>query len=152
MSFSRHFTKCEHEKYRHFAAISRVFVVFYNVNTVRSEMWVWDFPNHSSSTRDLENTILTFPPHSILSLLWLNAIQDKRCILESWCSWLIFFHCFNYYMDSLWKACLNPKDYSKHWNCLKMNYILPYIRNTIFNLCSVYRPNVKTKSFDFTCS
>ena len=33
-----------------------------------------------------------------------------------------------------------------------MNYILPYIRNTIFNLCSVYRPNVKTKSFDFTCS
>ena len=69
MSFSRHFTKCEHEKYRHFAAISRVFVVFYNVNTVRSEMWVWDFPNHLSSTRDLENTILTFPPHSILSFL-----------------------------------------------------------------------------------
>ena len=61
MSFSRQFTKCEHEKYRHFAAISRVFVVFYNVNTVRSEMLVWDFPNHSSSTRDLENPILTFP-------------------------------------------------------------------------------------------
>ena len=39
-----------------------IFVVFYNVNTVRSEMWVWGFPNHScqkfltnhsSSTRDL---------------------------------------------------------------------------------------------------
>ena len=24
-----------------------VFAVFYNVNTVRSEMWVWVFPNHS---------------------------------------------------------------------------------------------------------
>ena len=76
MSFSRHFTNCEHEKYRHFAAISRVFVVFYNVNTVRSEMWVWDFPNHSSSTRDLENTILTFPPHSILSILTLCKLQS----------------------------------------------------------------------------
>ena len=39
-----------------------IFVVFNNVNTVRSEMWVWGFPNHScqkfftnhsSSTRDL---------------------------------------------------------------------------------------------------
>ena len=39
-----------------------IFVIFNNVNTVRSELWVWGFPNHScqkfltnhvSSTRDL---------------------------------------------------------------------------------------------------
>ena len=72
--------KCEHEFYstlckvctwvllntllqfHEFFLILCVFVVFNNVNTVRSEMWVWGFPNHScqkfltnhsSSTRDL---------------------------------------------------------------------------------------------------
>ena len=62
-----------------------IVVVFNNVNTVRSEMWVLFFhithtknsSNHSSSTCDLtrffgicdvEKSILTFPPHSILSI------------------------------------------------------------------------------------
>ena len=45
-------------------------------------------PNHSSSTRDLkdffsicdvENTILTYPPHSILSLLFLLLIHWWNC-------------------------------------------------------------------------
>ena len=79
-SFTQHFIKCVHEFYstlckvctwvllntllqfHEFFLILCVFVVFNNVNTVRSEMWVWGFPNHScqkfltnhsSSTRDL---------------------------------------------------------------------------------------------------
>ena len=47
--------------HRFFLTLS-IFVVFYNMNTVRLEMWVWGFPNHScqkfltnhlSLTRDL---------------------------------------------------------------------------------------------------
>ena len=49
-------------QFHKFFLILCIFVVFNNVNTVRSEMWVWGFPNHScqkfftnhsSSTRDL---------------------------------------------------------------------------------------------------
>ena len=126
MSFSRHFTKCEHEKYRHFAAISRVFVVFYNVNTVRSEMWVWDFPNHSSSTRDLENTILTFPPHSILSLLKTTITQIWHFFLKNLsncckvCTWVLLSFCKvctlrEYCEEDMWVLCF---PHHKCWKSL----------------------------------
>ena len=72
-----------------------VIVVFNNVNTVRSEMWVCFFPNHLSSTCDLtrffgicdlEKPILTFPPHSILSLLWILShyceFDDMRAMIK----------------------------------------------------------------------
>ena len=67
------------------------FVTFNNMNTVRSEVWVLIFQiNHASkflkslvfdsqfqdfwSTPDVENAILTFPPHSILSFPDCNKI------------------------------------------------------------------------------
>ena len=104
--------KCEHEFYSSFLSVNMkntvtlllfdkfflhicAFAVLYNVNTVRSEMWVWFFPNHLSSTRDLtrffgicdlEKPILTFPSHSILSLLWILShyceFDDMRAMIK----------------------------------------------------------------------
>ena len=117
-------TKCEHEFYSTLCKVCTwvllntllqfhkffltlcIFVVFYNVNTVRSEMWVWGFPNHSCQKIpykslvfdswfdkifgicDLENPILTFPPHSILSLLT-NKLLSKT-VVRKW--WSVFFN------------------------------------------------------------
>ena len=71
MTFTQHFVKCKVctwvllntlLQFHKFFLTVCIFVVFNNVNTVRSEMWVWGFPNHScqkfftnhsSSTRDL---------------------------------------------------------------------------------------------------
>ena len=60
-------------------------------------------PNHSSSTRDLkdffsicdvENTILTYPPHSILSLPWVLV----KCMLQ-----------FDKFFDKAW----NNQNYAR---------------------------------------
>ena len=71
MSFTQHFVNCKVctwvllntlLQFHEFFLTLYIFVDFNNVNTVRSEMWVWGFPNHScqkfltnhlSSTRDL---------------------------------------------------------------------------------------------------
>ena len=70
MSFTQHFVNCKVctwvllntlLQFHEFFLTLCIFEVFYNVNTVRSKMWVWVFPNHScqkfltnhsSSTRD----------------------------------------------------------------------------------------------------
>ena len=59
-------------------------VVFYNVNTVRSEMWVWGFPNHScqkfltnhsSSTRDLTRFLAFVIWKTPYSHFWSHSIH-----------------------------------------------------------------------------
>ena len=94
------FLKCEHEKYCHFAAIWQVFSSYEYLQF--STMWIlWDqkcecgffqiqdSSNYSSPTRDLtrffgicdlEKPILTFPPHSILSLEISDILQKSNGI------------------------------------------------------------------------
>ena len=106
-------TKCEHEFYSTLCKVCTwvllntllqfheffltlcIFVVFYNVNTVRSEMWVWGFPNHScqkfltnhsSSTRDLTRflafVIWKTPYSHFLLTVFSHCLVDKGQLIS----------------------------------------------------------------------
>ena len=112
--------KCEHEFYCNFVKCEHGFlfysfdiiVVFNNVNTVRSEMWVCVFPNHScqkfltkhlSLTRDLTrflSFVIWKTPYSHFLLTVFSHYYLPLPVLGSyWGPWYLFF-VRNYDFDS----------------------------------------------------
>ena len=128
MSFTQHFVKCKVciwvllntlLQFHKFFLILCIFVVFNNVNTVRSEMWVWGFPNHScqkfftnhsSSTRDLTR-FLAF-------VIWKTQYSHFLLTVLSHCISFMTWYLINI---GMWKFKLHLT-FFREWNVVLFNF------------------------------
>ena len=167
MSFTQHFIKCVHEFYstlckvctwvllntllqfHKFFHILCLILVFNNVNTVRSEMWVWGFPNHSyqkfltnhpSSTRDLTIFLET------CCKVW-TWVLLSLCKVWTW----LFVPQFRYYSSfQQWLLLTLPKAHflstyqvlfkTMSWQLLNLQ-IMPWSNNLNFCSCHCQKGN-----------